>query len=181
MAEAGSATAAWDLTDLYPSDAAWEAERQAILKAIPSLKALSGQARRQRGDMKAALQAGSDLNKRTSRLYSYASLKADEDRRVAPNQERKQQAQDVFTALGEATAWANPEIVAAGRGQGQCADRRRSGPEQVRASGCATRCGWRRIPCRRTRSSCSRRPRRRSPARRTFATSSPRRTFRGRR
>ena len=53
-------------------------------------------------------------NKRTARLYSYASLKADEDRRVAPNQESKQKAQDVFTALGEATAWTNPEIVALG-------------------------------------------------------------------
>jgi oligoendopeptidase F len=47
-------------------------------------------------------------------LFVYASLKADEDRRVAPNQERKQQALDVFTALGEATAWTNPEIVSIG-------------------------------------------------------------------
>ncbi len=64
--------------------------------------------------MREALVAQSDINKRTSRLYTYASLKADEDRRVAPNQERKQQAQDVFTALGEATAWTNPEVVALG-------------------------------------------------------------------
>ena len=40
--------------------------------------------------LRAALQAQSDLNKRASRLYTYASLKADEDLRVAPNQERKQ-------------------------------------------------------------------------------------------
>ena len=60
------------------------------------------------------MQAQSDLNKRASRLYTYASLKADEDLRVAPNQERKSQAQDVFTALGEATAWSNPEVVALG-------------------------------------------------------------------
>jgi len=32
----GSTAAAWDLSDLYPSDAAWETERQAILKAIPA-------------------------------------------------------------------------------------------------------------------------------------------------
>ena len=42
-------------------------------------------------------------------------MKADEDRRVAANQERKQKAQDVFTALGEATAWTSPEIVALGQ------------------------------------------------------------------
>jgi oligoendopeptidase F len=111
---AGSATAAWDLTDLYPTDAAWEAERQALLKAIPGLKAQKGTLGRSAAAMKAALEAQSDINKRTNRLYTYASLKADEDRRVAANQERKSQAQDVFTALGEATAWTGPEIVALG-------------------------------------------------------------------
>lgn len=106
--------AQWDLTEIYPSDAAWETERQALLKAIPALKNLKGTLGRSAASMRAALEAGSDLNKRASRLYTYASLKADEDLRVAPNQERKQQAQDVFTALGEATAWSNPEIVALG-------------------------------------------------------------------
>jgi oligoendopeptidase F len=112
-AAATSATAAWDLRDIFPTDAAWEAERQSIMGAIPALKAYQGKL----GDgasLKAALQAGSDLNRRASRLYTYASLKADEDRRVGANQERKQQAQDVFTAIGEATAWSSPEIVALG-------------------------------------------------------------------
>ena len=44
-----------------------------------------------------------------------------------PTRRRKQQAQDVFTALGEATAWTNPEIVALGAPQGQRPDRRRPG------------------------------------------------------
>ncbi len=114
MAQTAASAAAWDLTDLYPSDAAWETERQALLKAIPGLKGQKGTLGRSAAAMRAALQAQSDINKRASRLYTYASLKADEDRRVAPNQERKQQAQDVFTALGEATAWTNPEVVAIG-------------------------------------------------------------------
>jgi oligoendopeptidase F len=114
VAQTASSAAAWDLTDLYPGDAAWEVERQALLKAIPDLKAQKGTLGRSAAAMRAAFEAQSDINKRTSRLYTYASLKADEDRRVAPNQERKQQAQDVFTALGEATAWTNPEVVAIG-------------------------------------------------------------------
>jgi oligoendopeptidase F len=114
QAAAASAGAAWDLSELYPSDAAWEAERQAILKAIPALKAQQGTLGRSAADLKAALQAQSDIVRRASRLYTYASLKADENLKIAPNQERKQQAQDVFTALGEATAWTNPEIVALG-------------------------------------------------------------------
>jgi oligoendopeptidase F len=114
MAQTASAAAAWDLSDLYPSDAAWEAERQGILKAMPRLKAQKGTLGRSAAAMRAAFEAQSDINKRASRLYTYASLKADEDRRVSANQERKQQGQDVFTALGEATAWTNPEVVAIG-------------------------------------------------------------------
>ena len=114
IAQTTSSAAAWDLTDLYPSDAAWEAERQSLLKAIPGLKAQKGTLGRSAASMRAALIAQSDMNKRASRLFTYASLKADEDRRVAPNQERKSQAQDVFTALGEATAWTNPEVVSLG-------------------------------------------------------------------
>ncbi len=114
MAQTAAAAAAWDLSELYPSDAAWEAERQALLKTIPGLKAQKGTLRRSAAAMRSALVAQSDIGKRASRLYTYASLKADEDRRVAANQERKSQAQDVFTALGEATAWTNPEIVALG-------------------------------------------------------------------
>lgn len=106
--------AAWDLRDIYPTDVAWEAERKAIQAKIPSLLQYKGKLGQSAAGLKAALQAQSDLNQRASRLYTYASLKADEDRRVAANQERKQQAQDVFTALGEASSWANPELVAIG-------------------------------------------------------------------
>ena len=34
--------AAWDLRDIFPSDAAWEAERQSLLAAIARLKAEKG-------------------------------------------------------------------------------------------------------------------------------------------
>jgi oligoendopeptidase F len=114
LAEAAASAAAWDLSDLYPGDSAWEAERQSLTKVMPRLKAQKGSLGTSAAAMRTALEAQSDANKRASRLFTYASLKADEDRRVAANQERKQQAQDVFTALGEATAWTNPEVVAIG-------------------------------------------------------------------
>ncbi len=113
-AAAAAASAAWDLTDLFPTAAAWENERLAILAALPKLKAQKGTMSRSAASLRAVLQAQSDVNLRAARLYSYALLKADEDRRVAPNQERKQLATDVFTAIGEATAWTGPEINALG-------------------------------------------------------------------
>jgi oligoendopeptidase F len=112
---APAAGAAWDLTDLYPNDAAWATERTAIQAEIARLPQLRGTLGRDAGALRTALQAISDTYRKTARLYIYASLKADEDLRVAPNQERKQQAQDVFTAMGEATAWVEPEILTVGQ------------------------------------------------------------------
>jgi oligoendopeptidase F len=107
--------AAWDLTDLYPTDAAWTADKAAIQADIGRLASLRGTLGRDTGALRTALQTISDTLRKTLRLYIYASLKGDEDLRVAPNQERKQQAQDVFTAMGEATAWVEPEILAVGQ------------------------------------------------------------------
>ena len=107
--------AAWDLTDLYPSVAAWEAERQSLLARIPSLTGYSGTLGQSAAALRTALQATSDAYRAAIRLYVYASLKADEDLRVAEAQERRGQAQDLFAKVGEATAWINPEVLGVGK------------------------------------------------------------------
>lgn len=111
---AGGPPTVWDLADLYPSDAAWAAERAAVEKALPSLAAYKGKLGASAVSLKAASQAISDLNKRVSRLGVYAGLKADENLGVAANQERRQLSIALFGKLAEATAWVNPEILKAG-------------------------------------------------------------------
>src|SRR4051794_33278968 len=98
-ATAASDRPAWDLTDLYPTDAAWAAERSRLAASIPSLAALRGTLGRDAASLRTALQALSDFNRAAARLSVYASLKADADLRDAPNQERRQQARDLFTAF----------------------------------------------------------------------------------
>lgn len=110
-----AATAAWDLSELYPSDAAWEAARRDALAKIPAMAGFKGRLGENASVLADALTTQSDLNRRISRLYSYASLKADEDVRVAAAQEKQAQAIDVYTALGEASAWVAPEILKLGR------------------------------------------------------------------
>ena len=89
--------------------------------------------------LKAALQAQSDLS---SAHLAALHLCVAQGRRgpsaSRANQERKQQAQDVFTALGEATAWTNPEIVALGAARVNALHRRRPGPQASSPSVCAT-------------------------------------------
>jgi len=114
QAAAGSVPTNWDLRDLYPSDAAWEAERKSLQATIPGLLKYKGKLGDSAAELVAALQETSDLNKRTSRLFTYASLAGDLNLKDSGYQEKRQQGQDVFTALGEATSWMSPEILVVG-------------------------------------------------------------------
>lgn len=103
--------AAWDLGELYPNDAAWDAARKDVLAKIPGLLKYKGTLGTSAEALAAALVAQSDLGREASRVYTYISLKADEDLRVAANQEKQAQATDMFTAFGEATSWVAPELL----------------------------------------------------------------------
>jgi oligoendopeptidase F len=114
--EAGPGPGAmWDLTDLYPNDAAWDEARKKTLAEVPSLAKYQGKLGESADTLAAFLVAQSDIGRAASRVYTYASLQADADLRVSANQERQAQAIDLFTALGEATAWSTPEILALGK------------------------------------------------------------------
>ncbi|HEX7656584.1 MAG TPA: oligoendopeptidase F [Sphingomonas sp.] len=107
--------AAWDLSDIYPSDAAWDEARKQALAAVPGMAKYKGTLGNSADALAAALVAQSDLGRTISRIYTYISLKADADLRVAANQEKQAQAIDLYTAFGEATSWVSPEILAIGK------------------------------------------------------------------
>jgi oligoendopeptidase F len=106
--------AAWDLTDIYPSDAAWDAARKQALAAIPGIAKYKGTLGSSADALAAALVAQSDLGRTIARIYTYISLKSDADVRIAANQERQAQAIDLYTKFGEATSWVAPEILTVG-------------------------------------------------------------------
>ena len=111
----GGSGAAWDLSEIYPTDAAWDAARRQALAALPGLAKYKGHLGDSAATLAEALTAQSDLARTISRVFTYASLKGDEDVRVAINQEHKSQATDLYTAFGEATAWISPELIALGK------------------------------------------------------------------
>jgi len=114
-ATADAAAAAWDLTDLYPNVAAWDAARKELVAALPRLSAYKGTLGQSPEAMAKALQDISGVMLKGYRVYVYASLMADEDVRVSANQERQAQVMDLFSAYGEATAWTSPEVLALGK------------------------------------------------------------------
>ncbi|MDB5447761.1 MAG: oligoendopeptidase family protein [Phenylobacterium sp.] len=119
-AGASDPPAVWNLADLYPSDTAWDTERAALEQALPGLAAYKGRLGESAETLRTALQAISDLNRRASRLATYAGLEADENLQVAVNQERRQRSIALLGKFSEATAWVNPEVL-------------RIGPEKINA------------------------------------------------
>jgi len=106
--------ASWDLSALYPSDADWDKARRETLAALGQLAPYQGHLGDSADNLARALTLQSDLYRTISRIYTYASLKADEDVRIAANQERQGQAIDLYTAFGEASAWIAPELLTVG-------------------------------------------------------------------
>ena len=112
---AAPAGAQWDLTELYPNDAAWEAARKQMLAAIPGVTKYKGRLGDSADVLAEALSLQSDLGRTIGRIYTYASLKGDEDVRISANQEKLAQARDLYTAFGEATSWTSPELLTLGK------------------------------------------------------------------
>jgi oligoendopeptidase F len=113
--DAAAGGAAWDLTELYPSDAAWDEARKAALAAIPGVGKYRGRLGESADVLAQALAVQSDLGRTIARVYTYASLKGDEDVRISAYQEKQAQAVDLYTAFGEATAWVSPELLTVGK------------------------------------------------------------------
>src|ERR1700689_5983689 len=108
-ADAGSM---WDLSDLYATPEAWSEDLTKTQAAAAALAGYKGTLGRSASAMFSALDAISAVRRQWQRLYVYASLKADEDLRVASNQERRQQSQALGTLLAENTSWVAPEVIA---------------------------------------------------------------------
>ncbi len=104
----------WDLTEIYPDDMAWDAARKAALAALPGIAKYKGQLGTSAETLAEALVLQSDLGRTIARIYTYTSLKADEDVRNSGYQEKQAQSRDLYTAFGEATSWISPELLTIG-------------------------------------------------------------------
>ena len=106
--------ATWDLTDLFPSVDAWNAERERLLGEFAKIEGFKGTLGKSSDDLAKALRFVSDTYRAALRVYVYSSLQQDEDLRVTEAQEREQLSEAMLAAMNQATAWMDPEIIAAG-------------------------------------------------------------------
>lgn len=109
-----AAPAAWNLADLYSTPEAWSQAYEQAITAAQGLDQYRGSLGQSSAALFRALNAISNLRREADRIGIYASLKADEDLRIAGNQERRQQAQRLGTLIDEKTAWLAPEVLRLG-------------------------------------------------------------------
>lgn len=104
----------WDLTELYPDLEAWNAARESVIKQAKTVASLEGTLAAGPEALLTAARSISELTKSAARVYTYASLGADEDLRVAVGQERRQLGQQMFSDVSAAFSWFAPELIALG-------------------------------------------------------------------
>lgn len=105
----------WDLTNLYPDEAAWAVAKQDLMASIPKLGEWQGKLGSSPATLLAAMTDWEKVSLRTERLYSYANQLYDTDTRVSRSLQMKQESTQVYTDLQTATAFMRPEIIAVGR------------------------------------------------------------------
>jgi oligoendopeptidase F len=104
----------WDLSDLYKTPEAWTAAHAKVRAEAGKLVQYRGTLGKSAAGMLTALSAYTHARKESARLSTYAGLKADENVKIAVNQERKQSAAALETLISANTAWIAPEILKIG-------------------------------------------------------------------
>ena len=102
----------WDLTPLYPDVAAWQADLEAVRVKYTGLVDYKGRLGRTARDLFEALEFEKNLSLKLERLYSYASLQTSEDGSNTEFLAREAQLDNLYTRIGEASAFFEPEIQA---------------------------------------------------------------------
>ncbi len=104
----------WDLTQIYPSTAAWRSAKEQLERDIPSIRALRGTLGTSAAALANALERVTAIRKTLARLFTYANLQADEDTRIAERQGARQEMTLVGATFGAESAFMEPEILKIG-------------------------------------------------------------------
>lgn len=111
---AAPAQVEWNLAEIYESLDAWRADKARLETRVAELARFKGRLGESAAVLAEALDAISATEKDLVRLYVYAFLAADEDRRVAAAQERRGEAALLLAAFEEAVSFVPPELLRVG-------------------------------------------------------------------
>jgi oligoendopeptidase F len=105
----------WNLADIYANEAAWRAAKDKLSADIATLGSFKGKLTASPSALADAFDRLYAVAQELGRVYSYASLLADQDTRVSANQGMRQEMVQVAAAFSAATSYVDPEIIRAGK------------------------------------------------------------------
>lgn len=105
----------WRLTELYPTDEAWQQAKQQILSRLPELDNFRGTLGQSPGRLRSALDLIFELRKDFGRLSTYAGLSSALDTRNSKYLAMVQESDLLGSELQSRTAFVEPEILQLGR------------------------------------------------------------------
>jgi len=101
----------WNLNDLYDSDESWSESVQKLVAQFDEVLAYKGKLASSACELLACLKFNSRLSKEFDRLYSYASMKSDEDTRNSKYLGMRQQLEQLITNYNSKSSFIEPEIA----------------------------------------------------------------------
>ncbi len=101
----------WKLEDIYESDEAWAAAKDHVAARFDEILAFQGTLADSPSQLLACLKLNSEIGKELSRLFSYASMKSDQDTRDSKYQGNKQMLRQLRTEYGSKASFVTPEIA----------------------------------------------------------------------
>jgi len=105
----------WNLTDLYSSDAAWRAAKDKLAADAQKLRPHHGQLGKSAATLADALDLQASLAKKLGRLYTYASLLADQDTRDSAHEAMRQEMNQLAAAVSGESSFIEPELLKTGQ------------------------------------------------------------------
>lgn len=105
----------WNLRELYNDVDAWLAAKILLERRVDALVRFKGRLGESADSLADAFDTISETEKELVRLYVFAFLHADENRRVAETQERRGEASLLMARFSEATSFVAPELLSVGK------------------------------------------------------------------
>ena len=100
----------WDLTPIFPDDAAWEAEFKGLASCYDGIGKFKGTLGLSAADLLAVLEFEKSLDRSTERLAQYAGLRLSEDSANDASLDRDGRLSSLCAKISEACSWVAPEI-----------------------------------------------------------------------
>ena len=101
----------WDLSTVFATDDAWEAELASLDSDLENAKAYKGRLTASSNDLLSITESYLALSRRLEKLYVYASMKNDQDTTVAKYQEYQAKATAIYAKFSEIFAFYEPELM----------------------------------------------------------------------